>query len=68
VRDAVRRICADARRLGIRAEEVIVLIKMTWRTHPEICAQPSRHASSTLEQIIAMCIDEYFRDPSRAEA
>jgi len=63
VRDAVRRLCADARRQGVRPEELVVLVKMTWRAHPQISGQPRNHASPPLEHIISMCIDEYFRDP-----
>lgn len=61
LRSAVRILCADARRLGMRPEEVVVLIKMTWRTHPETCALPRSQAGAVLEEIVSVCIDEYFR-------
>jgi hypothetical protein len=61
VRSAVRTLCADARRLGMRPEELVVLIKMTWRTHPQTCALTRTEAGKLLEEIVSMCIDEYFR-------
>jgi plasmid replication initiation protein len=59
--DAVQRLCADARRLGMRPEELVVLVKMTWRTHPAIIDLPRNQASHVLDHIVSMCIEEYFR-------
>ena len=61
LRHAVEVLCADARRLGLRPEELVVLVKMTWRNHPDVCAMPRHTMSATLDQVVAMCIEEYFR-------
>lgn len=61
LRGAVQLLCADARRLGVRPEELVVLVKRIWRTHPDVCAMPRHQASPMLDHVVAMCIDEYFR-------
>ena len=61
LRDAMQRLCADARRLNVRPEELIVLFKMTWRSHPELRERPRSDGSSVLEQVVSMCIHEYYR-------
>ena len=61
LRSTLRILCADARRLGMRPEELVVLIKRTWRAHPETYALPRSQTDPVLEQIVSMCIDEYFR-------
>jgi hypothetical protein len=61
LRSAVQVLCADARRLGVRPEELVVLVKMTWRSHPDVCAMPRHRVSPMLDQVVAMCIEEYFR-------
>jgi hypothetical protein len=61
LQSTVRILCADARRLGMRPEELVVLVKLTWRTHPETHALPRSQADAVLKQIVSMCIDEYFR-------
>jgi hypothetical protein len=60
LRDAIRRLCADARRQDMRPEQLIVLFKMTWRAHPEL-RTPQPHRTAVLEQIVTMCIQEYYR-------
>jgi hypothetical protein len=60
LRDAIRRLCADARRLGVRPEELIVLFKMTWRSHPELRGPGPMNSRSVLEHIVTMCIQEYY--------
>ena len=61
LRSTLRILCADARRLGVRPEELVVLIKTIWRAHPETCALPRSQTGPVLERIVSMCIDEYFR-------
>ncbi|HJU67538.1 MAG TPA: hypothetical protein VJ650_04750 [Gemmatimonadaceae bacterium] len=62
VRETLRALCSDARRLGVRPEELVVLVKMTWRAHPDLWPVPPDHASSTLDRVVTMCIEEYFRN------
>ena len=54
-------VCAEARRRGMRAEEVVVLLKQTWLSLPE-SSQASRAVHAVLvEQLITLCIEEYFQ-------
>lgn len=54
-------VCREARRRGLRAEEVVVLLKQTWLSLPE-STHPGRAAHAVLvEQLISLCIEEYFR-------
>jgi hypothetical protein len=61
LRSAVQVLCADARRLGVRPEELVVLVKTTWRAHPEVCAMPRHEVHPVLDRVVTMCIEEYFR-------
>lgn len=60
LQDTIRQLCADARRLSVRPEELIVLFKMRWRARTGLRVL-SREESSTLDHVITMCIDEYYR-------
>ncbi len=54
-------LCTQAHRRRMRAEELIVLLKQTWMSLPE-SALPNRLADGELvEQLISLCIEEYFR-------
>jgi hypothetical protein len=60
LRNAMRALCADARRQGLRPEELIVLLKETWRTRPELRTMPPEEAGSLMDQVVTMCIQEYY--------
>lgn len=59
LREAMRRLCAEARRLSMRPEELIILFKLRW-AHTGLGALPREDASSVLDHVITMCIEEYY--------
>jgi hypothetical protein len=61
LRETIRQLCTDARRLSVRPEELIVLFKMGWRAHADLQALPRDEANTALDRVITMCIDEYYR-------
>jgi hypothetical protein len=62
LRDAMQGLCANARRMNIRPEELIVLLKSGWRSHARMGALPREEATRLLDGIITACIKEYYRD------
>jgi hypothetical protein len=62
LRATMRQLCSDARRLGLRPEELIILFKTRWAAHAEFRALPREQATAALDHIITVCIDEYYRD------
>jgi hypothetical protein len=64
--DSIQRLCADARRLNVRPEELIVLFKAGWRSHATLHHLPREEANRLLDEIITSCIKEYYRDGLRA--
>lgn len=61
VRAALSQICADARRSGMRAEQLLVLIKDVWSELPVgIARMPSAHGDERLNYVITTCVDEYY--------
>ncbi|MEP7085699.1 MAG: hypothetical protein ABI884_00070 [Gemmatimonadota bacterium] len=66
LRGALRDVCADARRAGLRAEQLLVLIKEVWSTLPASIARvPSVHGDERLNYVISTCVDEYYADSPR---
>ena len=64
LRDAMQQLCADARRLRMRPEDLIILFKARWRAQTESRTLPREEATSALDHIITMCIEEYFGNDS----
>jgi hypothetical protein len=61
LRVALRQICCDARRSGMRAEQLLVLIKDVWSGMPSAFASvPSVHGDERLNYVISTCVDEYY--------
>ena len=61
LRRAMRLLCDDARRRGLRAEQVIVLVKEAWASLPEVHALPrGQQRSEALSRIVSLCIDEFY--------
>lgn len=64
VRSALRMICEDAHRHGLRAEHLLIWFKQIWRKLPEVQPEPfDRTRNELLQHIISMCIREYY-EPS----
>jgi hypothetical protein len=64
LRDAMRQLCGDARRLSMRPEDLIILFKARWRAHSEFRTLPRQEANATLDHIITLCIEEYYGNAS----
>jgi hypothetical protein len=61
LRVELRRVCEDARRSGLRAEQLLVLIKDVWSTLPAAASRaPTVHGDERLNYVISTCVDEYY--------
>jgi hypothetical protein len=61
LRRAIRLLCADAHRRGLRAEQLIVLLKQAWAALPEVQGLPQgRQGNEALAGIVSLCIDEFY--------
>ena len=61
VRALLVRACNEARAQGIRAEQLLVVLKHVWYDLPEIRHAPRHDGSSVLARVITICIHEYYR-------
>lgn len=57
---AVRALCAEARRQGIRAEALIVLFKKTWHARPELHHVSREETTQRFDAVLTLCIEEYY--------
>jgi hypothetical protein len=60
VREVLRVLCDTARARGMYAEQVIVLLKETWRDLPEVRRPAPEHEMNALSRVVTLCIDEYY--------
>jgi hypothetical protein len=61
LRAALHRVCVDARRSGLRAEQLLVLIKEVWAGIPAgISRVTTLHGDERLNYVISTCVDEYY--------
>jgi hypothetical protein len=61
VRRALRELCDDARRNQIRVEQLVIAIKQGWLSlHTEHPRVRSAGPDGLLNQVITLCIDEYY--------
>ena len=61
LRPALSQVCADARRAGLRAEQLLVLIKEVWSGLPAgLSRVQSVHGDERLNHVISVCVDEYY--------
>lgn len=61
LRAALRQVCTDARHSGLRAEQLLVLIKDVWSGIPAgISRVKSMHGDERLNYVISTCVDEYY--------
>lgn len=61
---AVRALCAEARRQGMRAEELIVLFKRTWAERPELHRLSREETGRLLDATVSMCVEEFYSNAS----
>lgn len=67
LRRALRLMCDDARRRGVRAEQMIVVLKEAWRSLPEVQRLPAGGpADAVLSGVITTFIEEYYASPGGA--
>lgn len=60
VRELVQRVCILAHERGLRAEQLLLLLKAAWRELPE-GRRPQQHdAGGVLARVITVCIHEYY--------
>ena len=57
---AMRALCAEARRQGMHAEELIVLFKKTWHARPELHHMSREENAKLFDSVVTMCIEEYY--------
>jgi hypothetical protein len=61
LRDALVMLCTDARRSDVRAEQLVIAIKQGWSSlHEERPRPRAAGPDELLNQIITLCIDEYY--------
>jgi hypothetical protein len=61
LRAPLRQVCTEARRSGLRAEQLLVIIKDVWSGLPAgIAHVPSVHGDARLNYVISTCVDEYY--------
>jgi hypothetical protein len=61
LQSAIRALCADARRLHVRPEALIIQFKTIWRAHVDHRRLSRDDAERLLDHVISTCIEEYYR-------
>lgn len=65
-RQALDAVCALAHRDEIRAEQLLILLKDTWRRLPEVQRAARMDADVTLACVVTHCIEEFYRTDTRS--
>ena len=65
VRAALRAVCDAARAHGLRADQLLVLLKRDWAALPWT-ARVRRDGDDVLSRVVSLCIQEYYESPSPA--
>jgi len=61
LRRALRLMCDEAHRSGLRAEQLIVIVKDAWRSLPEVSRLPAGGTRERLlSRVVTMCIEEFY--------
>lgn len=61
LRPALSQVCSDARHAGLRAEQLLVMIKEVWSGLPAgLSRTQSVHGDERLNYVISVCVDEYY--------
>jgi hypothetical protein len=60
LRAVVRELCGDAHRQGLRPEALILLLKKTWMSRPDLASTRRGDTKVILDRIITLCIEEYY--------
>ncbi|MEP7065222.1 MAG: hypothetical protein ABI889_04245 [Gemmatimonadota bacterium] len=68
LRESLRQVCMDARHSGVRAEQLLVLIKDVWSGIPAgISRSTAMHGDERLNFVISTCVDEYYATDASSE-
>ena len=60
LRAATRALAADAAARGLRAEELVIAFKQLWTSIPEL-SPIRRHTRPVVDELVTLCINEYYR-------
>ncbi|HEX2780078.1 MAG TPA: hypothetical protein VHM30_11290 [Gemmatimonadaceae bacterium] len=61
-RELLRSASVHARADGLRAEQLLLVVKAAWVELPEARRAPRDTADATLARVITRCIDEYYTE------
>lgn len=61
LRQFLRPVCDSARETGLRAEQLLVILKRSWDHVPETEALDRDDADAALSELITLCIKEFYR-------
>lgn len=64
---ALRQLCEVARERGVHAEQLLVVLKESWRGLPETRLVMRRDTTQVLGRVISKCVVAYYAPP-RADA
>ena len=63
LRRAIGVVCREARREQLRAEQVLVAVKQTWYSLPEVRELPSGDdRAALLDRVVRLTIDEFYAE------
>jgi hypothetical protein len=66
LRHAIRLLCDEARRRGVRAEQLVVVIKQAWASLPESRWRAGDdRGTEFLHRVVSICIEEYYADAAK---
>jgi hypothetical protein len=61
LRRAIRVMCDEAHRNGLRAEQLLVILKDAWSSLPEVARLPTGGTRERLlDRIVTMCVEEFY--------
>lgn len=60
--EAMRAVCQNARLCGLRAEQLVVVLKESWRKLPEVRRLDRYESEEVLARIIHDCIEAYYAE------
>lgn len=65
--DAMRAVCQSARLCGLRAEQLLVVLKDSWRRLPEAKCLDRYESDEVIARVIADCIEAFYAESPRNE-
>ena len=60
MRAALRALCEEGRRRGLRVEHLLVALKGAWASLPEASTPPHDAGRCALDRLVSACIQEYY--------